>query len=116
MRKDAIGSMRERISVVTPVESVDTYGQPVQTWAEEFIGIYAEVGYQRQGSNEELEAGKITSFTKTTFRIRSRAITEKMRIVYRSKEYQIDSITYVDPKRCYMLLETIEDDKILFSA
>lgn len=115
MKADVIGAMRERITIVEPLEALDGYGQSVITWQEKYLNTYAAVEYIAQGSNEEFEAGKKTSFTRIKFRVRKRELTEKMRIVYRSKEYEIDSIAYTED-RCYMLVETREDDQILYSA
>lgn len=114
-KKDIIGSMRERIDIVEPQYTTDTYGQDVETWIAAYLNTHAEVQYRAQGSNEEFESGKKTSFTSVIFRIRAREMDEKFRIVYRAKEYEIDSIAYT-PDRCFMLIEAREDDKVLYSG
>lgn len=109
-----IGEMRERVTVINPAETGNNYGEKTTVWTEDLIRTYAEVTYIRQGSSEEFEAAKKTSFTNMVFRVRTNTlITEKSRIVYRDKEHEIDSIAYT-PDRCYMLIEAREDDKIMF--
>lgn len=108
--------MRERVSVINPTETTDSYGAATQVWATDVERTYAGVSYTTQGSNEQFEADKKTSFTNVVFRMRANPlITEKSRIVYRDKEYEIDSIAYT-PDRCYMLIEAREDDQLLFNA
>jgi len=69
-------------------------GEVIPTWTT-FLTTYAHI--QRAGGREQLEADKDTATVKRRFKIRFFAgIDETMRIVYDSKNYDIETIQELD--------------------
>jgi len=98
------GDFDQRIVIQNVSEAVDTFGQRVQTfstlaavWAkvEEKSGVEGEMSYQ------------LIAERKVQFLIRWRSdINEKMRISYRSKIYEIESIISDDAREHTMKIHT----------
>ncbi len=92
----AIGRKRERFTIESGTESADSEGQPVTTWAT-FATVWARAEFL---SGRELEAmQKINSEISVRFTVHYRAdVTEKMRVSWRSKYWNIHAIQATEDK------------------
>mgnify|MGYP002265685874 CR=1 FL=1 len=82
--------MRHVVIIETPGESNDTQGQPIKTWST-FATVHAAV--EPLTGREYFAAAQINAETTTKITIRYQAgITQKMRVSYDSKIYNIDGI------------------------
>ena len=87
------GQLRHQVIIQTPTETNDAQGQPVKSWGT-FATVHANVLPVR--GREFFDAQQINAETTTKFVIRYLAgITQKMRISYDSKFYNIQSIINV---------------------
>ena len=87
------GQLRHRVIIQTPTETQDAQGQPVKSWGT-FATVHANVLPLK--GREYFNAQQINAETTTKFVIRYLAgITEKMRISYDSKLYNIQGIVNV---------------------
>ena len=85
-----IGALDRQIVIQSYTTSLNTFGEKVNVWAT-FVTLWANV--QKHGGVEKLEGGKNTATNKVKFKVRYFAgITEDMRIVYNSQDYDIHEI------------------------
>ena len=97
----AIGNLDRQITIQTPTLTQDEYGEAVTTWST-LATTWAWVRYKSGG--EAIFASKDTATADCIFTIRYRSgITEKLRIVYESVNYDILHIAEVG-RRKYMEL------------
>lgn len=93
-----IGSMDRRITFREPTETQSSTGATSSTWAD-VATVFASVMANGLGT-ERMAMEKETTFNRKFFVIRYRTdITEKMILIYESKEYDIKSIQEVDGTR-----------------
>ena len=87
------GQLRHQVVIQQPTETQDSQGQPVKSWGT-FATVHANVLPLK--GREYFNAQQINAETTTKFVIRYLAgITEKMRISYDSKLYNIQGIVNV---------------------
>ncbi len=96
-----LGSMRHRVTIQAPTESVDSNGQPVVTWTNYALNEPASVN--PKGGNEYMRGRQLEANDITWFVIRWRSdITTLMRLVYNGLNYGITSIDAVEGGRRYL--------------
>lgn len=84
-----IGRLDRRITIQTPTETQDSYGEPVITWSD-LTTVWASVTPSSSQTGEQFEADQVHAQRASVFRIRfNRNVTEKHRIVYDSDNYDI---------------------------
>ena len=87
------GRLRHQVIIQTPTETNDSQGQAVKPWAT-FATVHAAV--EPLAGREYIAAAQINAETTTKIIIRYLAgITQKMRISYDSKIYNIESMKNV---------------------
>lgn len=87
-----IGHLDRRIRIETPTSSRGNSGQEVLTWSN-FAECWASIETPNTKSDEGVIADQEVSTTFTVFLIRYRdGLTQKMRIVYNGKYYDIQNI------------------------
>lgn len=102
-RKEEIGKLRERLLIETVSETVNAYGERVETWAT-LATVWCGVEYRLLTSDEREETAKKTAIGEVVFTIRSRDdFDEKSRLTYRSTVYDIQAIEEATD-RMYMKL------------
>lgn len=116
------GKLRHKVTIQTPTETQDEYGQPVQTWAT-FAEVFASVEPIR--GREFFAAQQIQSDVTTRIRIRYLSgVTTKMRVVHTTdhsspatvEEYDIEAVIHVEEKRREMHLMCRKRDADGFRA
>ena len=88
--------MDRRITFQLLTRDRDTYGDEVASWANIATAptVWAEVTELK--GKETFEAAQITSFADIRFRIRFRSdLNERLRISYKTRHYNIQSITEI---------------------
>ena len=92
-----IGKMDRLITIETFTEAQDNFGEPIKTWTT-LATVWAEVVPTR--GTERFVAAQTHAERTTTFRIRYRDdVTEEMRIVWESAEYDISGIVELKRQR-----------------
>ena len=85
--------LKHKVTIQTPTETQDAYGEPVQTW-----GTYAirDAEVIPVSGNEYYVSQQVYSEKAVTFRLRydntARQITTKMRVSYDSRTFDIESV------------------------
>jgi SPP1 family predicted phage head-tail adaptor len=75
------------------------------TWRD-LATVWAGVEYSKTGSDESMAAERETSFRRVAFLIRFRAdVEEKMIVVYRGEQYDIEAIGE-DGRKGFLILQT----------
>lgn len=93
------GALDQRITLQALVPSVDSIGQPVQTWATAAT-VWASV--RVLSGLTSIKSGADTATTKASFRLRTRSgITTANRILWRGEAWQIDAVL-IPPRADYM--------------
>mgnify|MGYP003649036962 CR=1 FL=1 len=98
-----LGAMRERITIQSPVETVDTIGQTNRTWADTYEdepARYDPISGGETLRGKQVEAGVIAVFT-----IHKRDdIDSTMRVSYGGNHYGIAYVNPVDGGNRYLEL------------
>lgn len=103
-----IGNLRHRITFLAPLQGRDPKsGAEIRTFNES-AEVWALVEFLEIRSGEKLEADKLTPITsaKITLRYKS-GITSEMEVGFDGLRYKILSVL-PDPKKCFLVLETIQ--------
>jgi len=88
--------MDRRITIQAPIETLDEYNANETTGWTDFYPAWSEV--KEEKGRENFESDQITPVRNTIFKVRYKAgITEKMRVLYNTRYYDIQSIT--EPNR-----------------
>jgi len=96
------GRLRHLVTIEQATEAQDTTGQAVKSWGP-FAQVWASV--EPLKGNEFLEAQQINAETTTRIRIRKLdGITQKMRISYDSRLYNINAILHINERQREMHL------------
>ncbi len=102
--------MNDKIVIQSVTEGRSSIGAVTQTWAT-FATVWAEVD---QASGSELFTSEMTIYNDIkTFEVyynHGQDITAKMRIVYRSENYQITSISNKDRLKTLIVAIRYDDD------
>ena len=98
-----VGAMRERITIQTPTETVDSIGQTNRTWAALYSNEPAR--YDPISGGETLRGKQVEAGVTAVFTIHKRdSITSTMRVVHGSTTYGISYINPVDGGNRYLEL------------
>jgi len=98
------GDFDQRITIQGVSESVDTFGQRVQTFSTLAV-VWAKVEEKRGSEGED--SNQIVATRMVEFLIRYRAgLNERMRIVYRGNTYMIESIISGDDRKKTLRIHT----------
>lgn len=96
------GRLNHKVIIQQPVEVQDTTGQAVKSWTT-YASVWASV--EPLKGREFLESQQINAETSTRVRIRKLAgVTQKMRISYDSRIYNINTILHVNERQREMHL------------
>ena len=99
------GRLDRRITIEQPTAAVNTFGEPVQTWAD-LATVWASV---RAKSGREFFAGGEQATADTVFRIRYRSdVTRVMRISYGGAVYDITAIAEIGRREGLEIIATAE--------
>lgn len=103
-KAEILGRMNERITIESVSESRSASGAVSESWST-FATVWASIDYQKSGTDEKEMVTKQTTVRNVEFTVRHRTdITEKMRINFDSRYYDIDRITY-EPEKQFMVVE-----------
>ena len=103
-KTEILGRMNERIVIESVSETRSASGAVSESWST-FATVWAAISYQKSGTDEKEMVAKQTTVRNVEFTVRHRTdVTEKMRINYDSRYYDIDRITY-EPEKQFMILE-----------
>lgn len=93
------GILRHRVTIQTPLTTVDSWGQPIEGWSDVATSVPAEVRDIRGRefwSGGQAPAGEVT----TRVRVRFRSdVTRQMRVVYSGRNLLIEAVIDPDGKR-----------------
>ncbi|HXC40330.1 MAG TPA: phage head closure protein [Burkholderiales bacterium] len=90
------GSLRKRITIESPTETQNSVGETTQTWST-FAVLWADM--ERLTGSEKIAAAQVNAGADTRITARWTAgVTEKMRIRYGSRMFQIVSALNVDER------------------
>lgn len=103
-KAEQIGRLTERVTIEQVSEAQSASGFPVPTWST-LATVWASVNYRAGGSDEDQDAGRQVATGAVRFTMRYRSdVTEKMRIVHDSYNYDILSIL-PDEDGAFMVIE-----------
>lgn len=89
-----VGRLRKRITIQKSTETQDSYGAPVPTWQNYSSERWAEV--IQESMAESFEGKRIIDQERVLFKTRYvSGVTPKMRVVYNSNDYDIESVENV---------------------
>jgi SPP1 family predicted phage head-tail adaptor len=98
------GDFDQRITIQNVTESVDTFGQRVQSFSTLAV-VWAKVEEKRGAEGEQ--SNQIVATRMVEFLIRYRAgLNERMRVVYRGNTYMIESIISGDDRKNTLRIHT----------
>ncbi len=98
------GDFDQRITIQNVTESVDTFGQRVQSFSTLAV-VWAKVEEKRGAEGEQ--SNQIVATRMVEFLIRYRAgLNERMRVVYRGNTYMIESIISGDERKNTLRIHT----------
>ena len=99
----AVGSMRQRCTIKTPTETLDSAGQPVVTWSTFLENEPCQ--FVPTGGTESMRGRQYTDCTRAVFRVRYRAgYSPLQKITYNGTDYGITYVNDVDGLRRYIEL------------
>lgn len=106
--KTTIGSRDRRIRIEEEIITINSTNEEVKTWTL-FAAVWAKV--TEESGSESYKADQVTASRNTVFDVRYIAgVTERMRISYNQRFYNIVSITSPDRKRSTLLKAFLEDE------
>lgn len=101
------GRLDRRIAIQNPIELRNATGEKSITWPN---GISVWAGVEPLNGREGLESDQITAMSMTKFYIRFiSAISEKSRIVYNGKNYDIHSIRELGRREGLEIIAKVTD-------
>lgn len=96
------GRLNKRITIQTATEAQNTYGEPIKTWAE-YVTAWASV--EPLNGREYWSAKELNAEITIRFRMRYYdGVTPKMRVVYDSRNFDIESIINTNESNVELLL------------
>jgi SPP1 family predicted phage head-tail adaptor len=85
--------MRHRVTVQRPTETLNTYGEPIVTWTDQFTDEPASL--ELKSGNETIRGRQVESKVSVIFTVRYRAgYTTSMKVVHDGVSY---GIVYINP-------------------
>lgn len=93
-----IGSYNRFVTIVTPTDDEDAYGQPTPAWVK-FADSWANI--RNLSGMEAVRAAAETAITKASIRLRTYRsdITSSMRVVYGATVYEIKAVLPDEERR-----------------
>ena len=96
----AAGSLTSRISILQRSTSVDSIGQPVETWST-LATVWADV--RHTGGLEAIKADRDTSIVRASMRVRWRTdVNAGMRVTHAGSAYEIRAVLPDSRRREYV--------------
>lgn len=96
-----VGSMRDRITVKQPTETLDTAGQPVVSWTNFLVSEPA--AYEYVSGTERNRGGQVEAGVNAVFTVHYRSgYTPRMKIVFGGVDYGIVHVVPVHGKTRYL--------------
>lgn len=95
---DPIGEMDRRIQLQTYTETTNTFGERIETYAA-VATLWAKVEYLGTEGIEAERSGRQTWQPKINFTIRNRAITERVRVIFDGRTFDIEGTTITQDKQ-----------------
>lgn len=99
-------ALRHRVQVQARSSSQDTFGQEVQTWAT-VLAVFAAIEPSLGRSQLSGEAQTSTVTHVVTIRWRA-GITARMRLLYGSRVFEIESVVDVEERHFWLELQCVE--------
>lgn len=99
-----VGAMRERVTIKTATDAVDTVGQSIRTWAATYTdepASWEPVSGQETSRGKQVEAG-ITDIFLIHYR---QNIVPQMQVVFGTKTYGIVYVKQIEGGRRYIELQ-----------
>lgn len=103
-----LGDLDRRISLYTSTTAYNSFGEPTLTWALNG-SVWAGIAYEV--TPENFKSDQLIATQRMQFMIRYKSLTEKWKVVYGGKTYDILSIEEVGRKN-YLLLNCESRDNI----
>ena len=104
-KSERIGRLNTLVTIQSYTETVNTFGERVQTWTT-LATVWANVDDRLSQSSEVAESGQETIRQRVDFTIRNLStVNERNRVNAGNKLYDIESIMTSDDKQ-YMTLQT----------
>jgi len=101
------GQMDRRVVIESAGSTLDTFGESIETWST-FATVWASV--RVNGGRESFDSDQVIAEGTTTFKIRYLSgMSERMRIVYNSANYDIQSIKELGRKEGLEILATVNN-------
>lgn len=105
-KNERIGRLRDQIQIVSQTTYVDAIGAEVQTWATGDV-IWANVDYQKTGSEDTFLADRITNELSALVTMRyDSSIEPENKMIFDGQHFEVLSIL-PDSHKMYMQLETV---------
>lgn len=95
---DPIGEMDRRIQLQTYTETTNTFGERIETYAA-VATLWAKVEYLGTEGIEAEQSGRQTWQAKINFTIRNRAITERVRVIFDGRTFDIEGTGVTQDKQ-----------------
>lgn len=102
------GTLRERVTIQAATVTQDSYGEPIETWANLATNptVWANVGSRASGERFISGAEQVQASVSHTVRIRYRAdVTVLMRLIWRTnRTLQIENVIDSDGRKADLIL------------
>lgn len=102
-----IGTMRHRLVLQSPTDTVDSFGQPIRSWAT-YTTVWAQV--IAQGGTEVQQAGQLSGLVTYQVVIRTLStVAMTHRMIWGTKTLNIQSVIPLDGERKFLRIVAIEE-------
>lgn len=89
------GKLRDRVVLQKPADGRDAWGQPVTSWQDVGLPIWADVRFL-SGSETIRSGAAEAQTTRASIRIRPRAVDPSWRVLFAGGAYEIKSVLPAD--------------------
>lgn len=89
------GKLRDRVVLQKPADGRDAWGQPVTSWQDVGLPIWADVRFL-SGSETIRSGAAEAQTTRASIRIRPRAVDPSWRVLFAGGTYEIKSVLPAD--------------------
>jgi len=103
----SIGSMRHRLILQSPTDTVDSYGQSIRSWTT-YTTVWGQV--IAQGGTEVQQAGQLSGLV--TYQVVIRTLSTvgmTHRMIWENKTLNIQSVIPLDGERKFIRIVAIEE-------
>lgn len=91
------GDLHHRVTIQQPVESQNSYGEPIATW-QDVATVWAAI--EPLQGRERFDAQQVVAQVDTRIRIRYRpGITPKMRVLFGTRVFDIQAVVEPETRR-----------------